>query len=76
MVKLWDLRKKTPYSGKIHPVPVDQSFDTSMYRSDGIAVRRPHGISSLAVSSDGARVYALGTDSTYVLEILSSPFFI
>lgn len=76
VIKLWDIRKKTPFSSKTHPTPVDQSTDHSSYEffeeEDQYShqchsipyPQRPHGISSLTCSSDGARIYALGTDST------------
>ncbi|KAG0150762.1 hypothetical protein CROQUDRAFT_87597 [Cronartium quercuum f. sp. fusiforme G11] len=60
IVKLWDIRKKTPYSSKIHPVPAEQSADQNVHELSSV---RPHGISSLTLSSDGARLYSLGTDS-------------
>ncbi|KAI8460039.1 WD40-repeat-containing domain protein [Phakopsora pachyrhizi] len=71
VVKLWDIRKKTPFSWKSHPVPAEESIETSTcgfplddHESDGLShPQRPHGISSLISSSDGSRLYSLGTDS-------------
>ncbi|KAA1076606.1 hypothetical protein PGT21_013081 [Puccinia graminis f. sp. tritici] len=73
VVKLWDVRKKTPFASKAHPLPLDQSVEQSNHafpeedyeHAMGFDnPQRPHGISSLVASSDGARLYSLGTDST------------
>ncbi|WAR63140.1 hypothetical protein PtB15_18B222 [Puccinia triticina] len=73
VVKLWDVRKKTPFASKAHPLPIDQSIEQSSHAFSEEEYehvlgfdnpQRPHGISSLVASSDGARLYSLGTDST------------
>jgi hypothetical protein len=73
LVKLWDVRKKSPFTSKAHPVPTDQSIEQSGHTflddefEQAVTLdnpQRPHGISSLVASSDGARIYSLGTDST------------
>jgi len=73
VVKLWDVRKKSPFTSKAHPTPTDQSIEQSGHAFLGdeyeyaLALdnpQRPHGISSLVASSDGARIYSLGTDNT------------
>ncbi|PLW43694.1 hypothetical protein PCASD_08296 [Puccinia coronata f. sp. avenae] len=73
LVKLWDVRKKSPFTSKAHPVPTDQSIEQSGHTflddefEQAVALdnpQRPHGISSLVASSDGARIYSLGTDNT------------
>ncbi|KAH9450201.1 hypothetical protein Pst134EA_026923 [Puccinia striiformis f. sp. tritici] len=68
VVKLWDIRKKTPFSSKAHPLPLEETIDQTQtdFEESGEnenPTQRPHGISSLVTSQDGARLYTLGTDS-------------
>lgn len=60
MVKVWDLRRS--HAKRVNPDSVAASVDLTL--AGRPASRRPHGISSLALSPDGVNVYALGTDST------------
>ncbi|EGG04076.1 uncharacterized protein MELLADRAFT_89586 [Melampsora larici-populina 98AG31] len=63
VIKLWDLRWKTPYSSKVHPIPIEESYDFSLLNLKSNSIKRAHGISSLISSNDGARLYSLSTDS-------------
>ena len=61
-VKLWDIRSIQPGGHKFHrPVPTPVSYTR---QPDSHLAFRPFGISALALSGDGGRLYSLCKDNT------------
>lgn len=65
IIKVWDLRKS--HSRRANPAFVETNEDAV----SNTGSTRPHGISSMVLAPNGRKLYALSTDSQYVLP--SSP---
>ncbi|GAA5820531.1 hypothetical protein JCM11251_003034 [Rhodosporidiobolus azoricus] len=70
VIKIWDLRRS--HSRRVNPQSYEETNDdavlslptpTSNGHTDD-ALRRPHGIASMALAPDGKRIFALSTDSS------------
>lgn len=61
LIKVWDLRKS--HKRRVNPEHLESNADA--VADTGAA--RPHGISNMALSPNGQKIYALSTDSRYAL---------